>query len=91
MNSNWFINLADARAKIERRRQEYNTERPLSELAYRSPLEFAALLGQAGGGYLSGGRVASFGQLGRSLSASGRTAQNAKIRATSRCVQLSFT
>lgn len=41
LNANWFVNLADARRKIEHWRQEYNTERPHSSLAYRTPAEFA--------------------------------------------------
>lgn len=44
LNANWFINLADARAKIGRWRAEYNAERPHSSLAYRTPVEFAAAL-----------------------------------------------
>jgi putative transposase len=41
LNANWFVNLADARRKIERWRNEYNTERPHSSLDYRTPEEFA--------------------------------------------------
>lgn len=41
LNANWFLNLADARAKIESWRQEYNTDRPHSSLDYRTPEEFA--------------------------------------------------
>ena len=41
LNANWFVNLADARGKIERWRNEYNTERPHSSLDYRTPEEFA--------------------------------------------------
>jgi len=41
LNANWFVNLADARRKIEGWRQEYNAERPHSSLAYRTPAEFA--------------------------------------------------
>jgi len=42
LNANWFLTLADARAKIEAWRREYNRERPHSSLGYLSPEEFAA-------------------------------------------------
>ena len=42
LNANWFLNLKDAREKIESWRQEYNSERPHSSLDYRTPDEFAA-------------------------------------------------
>ena len=42
LNANWFLTLADARAKIETWRKEYNSERPHSSLGYLSPEEFAA-------------------------------------------------
>ena len=41
LNASWFVNLADARQKIEAWRKEYNEERPHSSLAYRTPHEFA--------------------------------------------------
>ena len=41
LNTNWFVNMADARRKIEAWRKEYNEERPHSSLAYRTPEEFA--------------------------------------------------
>ena len=41
LNTNWFVNLTDARRKIEAWRNEYNEERPHSSLAYRTPEEFA--------------------------------------------------
>jgi putative transposase len=41
LNANWFLNLADARSKIEEWRREYNAERPHSSLDYRTPDEFA--------------------------------------------------
>ena len=41
LNANWFVNLADAKRKIESWRIEYNAERPHSSLAYRTPEEFA--------------------------------------------------
>ena len=43
LNANWFVNLADARRKIEAWRKEYNGERPHSSLAYRTPEEFAKI------------------------------------------------
>ena len=42
LNANWFLTLADARAKIEAWRREYNRERPHRSLGYLSPEEFAA-------------------------------------------------
>jgi putative transposase len=41
LNANWFLNLGDARRKIERWRKEYNAERPHSSLGYRTPEEYA--------------------------------------------------
>jgi putative transposase len=41
LNANWFLNMADAKTKIEGWRQEYNAERPHSSLDYRTPDEFA--------------------------------------------------
>jgi putative transposase len=43
LNTNWFVNLADARRKIEAWRKQYNGERPHSSLAYRTPDEFAKI------------------------------------------------
>ena len=43
LNPNWFVNLADARRKIEAWRKEYNGQRPHSSLAYRTPDEFAKI------------------------------------------------
>jgi putative transposase len=42
LNVNWFRNLFDARRKITRWRNDYNTARPHSSLACRTPDEFAA-------------------------------------------------
>ncbi len=39
-NANCFLNMNDARQKIEHWRQEYNNERPHSSLGYRTPEEF---------------------------------------------------
>lgn len=41
LNANWFGNLWDARNKISEWREHYNTRRPHSQLAYRTPVEFA--------------------------------------------------
>jgi integrase-like protein len=43
LNAHWFRNLADARNKIENWRRDYNSERPHSSLAYRTPDEYAAV------------------------------------------------
>ena len=50
LNQNWFVDLADAREKIEAWRQEYNQERPHSALGYRTPEEFAQLEAEKGCG-----------------------------------------
>ncbi len=42
LNQHWFTSLADARAKIEAWRVDYNTQRPHSSLGYQTPEEFAA-------------------------------------------------
>lgn len=41
LDQNWFTDLADARATIERWRVEYNTERPTKPLGKLTPTEFA--------------------------------------------------
>lgn len=43
LNPNLFLNLNDARRKIEAWRNEYNGERPHSSLDYRTPAEFAKI------------------------------------------------
>jgi len=43
-HTNYFLSLADARAKIEAWRIAYNTERPHSSLGYRTPEEFVDAL-----------------------------------------------
>jgi putative transposase len=48
LNANWFVNLADARGRIEHRRQEYHVDGLHSSLDYRAPQEFAAQFGFAG-------------------------------------------
>ena len=42
LNENWFLDLMDARRKIEEWRCDYNQARPHSALGYRTPEEFAA-------------------------------------------------
>ncbi len=44
LNENWFINVADAREKIETWRCDYNQVRPHSALGYLAPEEFAKSL-----------------------------------------------
>jgi putative transposase len=44
LNATWFRNLADARHKIARWKDDYNGERPHSSLGYRTPNEFAEVL-----------------------------------------------
>ena len=41
MNTSWFWNLFDAKRKISAWKTEYNSRRPHSSLAYRTPDEFA--------------------------------------------------
>lgn len=43
LNLHWFLSLADARRTIESWRERYNSARPHSGLAGRTPSEFAAL------------------------------------------------
>ena len=42
LNENWFVDLADARERIEAWRVDYNMVRPHSALGYQTPAEFAA-------------------------------------------------
>jgi putative transposase len=42
LNQFWFVNLLEARERIEAWRRDYNQERPHSSLGYRTPAEFAA-------------------------------------------------
>lgn len=44
LNANWFVNLADAKRKIEQWRTDYNEQRPHSSLGYLPPQQFAQLL-----------------------------------------------
>ena len=43
LNEHWFVSLADATAVIEAWRIDYNTVRPHSSLAGRTPMQFAAM------------------------------------------------
>jgi len=43
LNEHWFVSLADAKAAIEDWRLDYNTVRPHSSLAGRTPTQFAAV------------------------------------------------
>ena len=51
LNVSWFQNLFDARRKIAAWQKEYNEERPHSSLDYRTPKEFAALVGNRPEGF----------------------------------------
>ena len=42
LNANWFRNLFDARQRIAMWQDDYNSARPHSALAHRTPGEFAA-------------------------------------------------
>jgi len=46
LNSSWFLNLSDAKLKIESWRRDYNTARPHSAIGNKTPAEFAALASQ---------------------------------------------
>ena len=43
LNEHWFVSLADAKAAIEAWRVDYNTVRPHSSLAGRTPDQFATI------------------------------------------------
>ena len=43
LNEHWFVSLVDAKAVIEAWRVDYNTVRPHSSLAGRTPQQFATL------------------------------------------------
>lgn len=42
LNQYWFVNLLEARGRIEDWRRDYNQQRPHSSLGYQTPAEFAA-------------------------------------------------
>jgi putative transposase len=50
LNSHWFLSLADARAKIEAWRRDYNESRPHTALGWLTPAEYAASAGINPGG-----------------------------------------
>lgn len=41
LNQHWFLNLEDAKFKVELWQRDYNSHRPHSSLGYKSPQEFA--------------------------------------------------
>ena len=48
LNAHWFLALADARAKIEAWRRDYNESRPHMSLGWMTPIEYAlAVVAQA--------------------------------------------
>jgi len=49
LNQFWFVNLLEARERIEAWRQDYNQVRPHSSLGYQTPAEFAGKLAAAQG------------------------------------------
>lgn len=53
LNQHWFVSLPEAQITIEAWRQEYNTGRPHSALAGRTPAEFTAACVQTGGASLT--------------------------------------
>jgi hypothetical protein len=55
LNENWFMDLADAREKIEEWRCDYNQVRPHSALGYLTPEEFAKSWAATGCGKDAGG------------------------------------
>jgi putative transposase len=46
LNEHWFLSLEDAQNKIEKWRQDYNSDRPHSALDYQTPNEFINKIGQ---------------------------------------------
>jgi putative transposase len=46
LNEHWFLSLEDAQNKIEKWRQDYNSDRPHSALDYQTPYEFINKIGQ---------------------------------------------
>jgi putative transposase len=47
LEQNWFVDLADARTKIEPGRIDYNEVRPHSALGNHTPAEYTARAGLA--------------------------------------------
>ena len=50
LNASWFLNLNDARIKIESWRRDYNTARPHSAIGNKTPAEFAEIAALASQG-----------------------------------------
>ena len=46
LNAHWFLSLADAKAKIEAWRRQYNESRPHTALGWLTPQEFALAVAQ---------------------------------------------
>ena len=46
LNAHWFLSLADAKAKIEAWRRQYNESRPHTALGWLTPQEFALVAAQ---------------------------------------------
>jgi len=42
LNANWFVDLREAKVRIEEWREDYNCNRPHSALGNLSPVEYAA-------------------------------------------------
>jgi putative transposase len=57
LNVHWFLSLADARAKIEAWRRDYNESRPHTALGWLTPTEYAASAGVNPGGCRSETRI----------------------------------
>ena len=55
LNENWFLDLADARRKIDDWKWDYNHVRPHSALGYQTPMEFATSWAATGHGKDGGG------------------------------------
>lgn len=49
LNVHWFLSIADARAKIEAWRRDYNESRPHTSLGWMTPVEYAAAEATKGG------------------------------------------
>jgi putative transposase len=47
LNDHWFIDLADAKTKIETWRRDYNEVRPHSSLGDLTPTEYSSTVGLA--------------------------------------------
>src|SRR5206468_10740743 len=63
LNEHWFLDLEDARTKIETWRNDYNEVRPHSALGNRTPTEYAARAGLA----QLAGRIRGAGHVHRSV------------------------